>query len=267
MGLGAEFTGAGRSVIGTGFALPRVPTGGRRSLACAPLRPVGARRNCIFTARGGVTLMGAGRRVISNGFALPRDADRRSAFPGLRAALPGGGSAQLHFHSKRWCGTHGGRASRHQQWFRAPARCRPEVGVPWPARRSARWGLGATAFSQQEVVCHLRWQGVASSAMVSRSRAMPVGDRRSKLSPRSFSFGSTRFRGPVGCGAGLKAPTGRTGGVPFHPRPVSGRAQVRSGSVMTSTRAGPSVASAVLKASVNCSARSTRMPRPPQSVA
>ena len=52
-----------------------------------------------------------------------------------------------------------------------------------------------------------------------------------------------------------------------YPRPVSSPAQVRSGSVMTSTRAGPSVASAVLKASVNCSARSTRMPTPPQSVA
>ena len=33
---GAALTLAWRSVIGAGFALPRVPTGGRRSLACAP---------------------------------------------------------------------------------------------------------------------------------------------------------------------------------------------------------------------------------------
>ena len=241
MGLGAEFTGAGRSVIGTGFALPRVPTGGRRSracgaappcwgpgatafsqqevvwhsrrqgvassamvsrsramptggrrsLACAPLCPVGARRNCIFTvrggvaltaagrrvisngfarprdadrrsafpclrrrsallgarrnciftARGGVALTAAGRRVISNGFALPRDADRRSAFPGLRAALPGRGSARLHFHSKRWCGTHGGRAQRHRRGFRAPARA--DRRSAFPGLRAALPGGGS----------------------------------------------------------------------------------------------------------------------------
>ncbi len=85
MGCGAEFTLAGRRVMSAGFALPRVPTGGRRSLACG-------------------------------------------------AALPGGGSAQLHFHSKRWCDTHGGRAQRHRRGFRAPARA---------DRRSAFPGLRA----------------------------------------------------------------------------------------------------------------------------
>ena len=35
-------------------------------------------------------LMLVWRSVISVGFALPRDADLRSAFPGVRAALPGG---------------------------------------------------------------------------------------------------------------------------------------------------------------------------------
>ena len=37
---GAALTLAGPGVIGAGFALPRVPTGGRRSLACVPLCPV-----------------------------------------------------------------------------------------------------------------------------------------------------------------------------------------------------------------------------------
>ena len=158
--------------MSAGFALPR-DAGRRPALPGLRRRSAlwGARRNCIFTARGGVALTGAGRSVIGAGFALPRDADRRSAFPGLRAALPGGGSAQLHFHSKRWCGTHGGRAQRHRRGFRAPARADRRSAFPGLRRRSARWGLGATAFSQQEVVWHSRGQGAASLALVSRSRA------------------------------------------------------------------------------------------------
>ena len=290
MGRGGEFTGAGRSVIGAGFALPRVPTGGRRSLACAPLCPVGARRNCIFTARGGGECTLAGRSVMRAGFALPRDAGRRPAL--LSCASRDG----------MWCGIHVGRAQRHEGWFRAPARCRSETGAPWPARRSARWGLGATAFSQQDVVWHSRGQGVASRALVSRSRAMPVGDRRSLACGAAplgggsvqLHFHSKRwcatyggraqchegwFRAPARCRSETGAPlflarqyaVSRPGAPrcwrPLHSRLVSSRAQVRSGSVMTSTRAGPSLASAVRRASVNCSARSTRMPRPPQSVA
>ena len=50
---------------------------------------------------------------------------------------------------KRRCGTHVGRARRHRRRFRAPARCRPEVGVPVPARHPLCRGPGATAFSQQ----------------------------------------------------------------------------------------------------------------------
>ena len=114
----------------------------------APLRPVGgpaqlhfhSKRWCALTA----ALMGGRARpgsVISAGFALPRDADRRSAFPGLRAALPGGGSAQLHFHSKRWCGTHGGRAQRHRRGFRAPARA--DRRSAFPGLRAALPGGGS----------------------------------------------------------------------------------------------------------------------------
>ena len=46
----------------------------------------------------------------------------------------------------------------------------------------------------ERVVRHSRWQGPASSAQVSRSRAMPVGDRRSEPFPRFFSIGDVRFR-------------------------------------------------------------------------
>ena len=51
---------------------------------------------------------------------------------------------------------------------------------------------------------HARWQGAASPPLVSRSRAMPAGGRRSKPSPRSFSFGSTRFGGPAGRAASCR---------------------------------------------------------------
>ena len=56
--------------------------------------------------------------------------------------------------------------------FRPPAAGDAGVntGGPFPARHPG-WG----------VVQHSRWQGAASSALVSRSRAMPVGDRRSAV--------------------------------------------------------------------------------------
>ena len=47
-------------------------------------------------------------------------------------------------------------------------------------------------------------------ALVSRSRAMPAGGRRSKPSPRFFSVSDGSFAAG-GRDAGLKAPTGRTG--------------------------------------------------------
>ena len=80
MGCGAEFTLVGRSVMSAGSRSRAMPVGDRRSLACAPLCPVGARRNCIFTARGGVALTGAGRSVmalVSRSRAMPVG-DRRS---------------------------------------------------------------------------------------------------------------------------------------------------------------------------------------------
>ena len=48
-----------------------------------------------------------------------------------------------------------------------------------------------------ERVRHSRRQSAASSALVSRSRAMPTRGRRSKPSPRFFALGTTRFPPPV----------------------------------------------------------------------
>ena len=41
------------------------------------------------------------------------------------------------------------------------------------------------------------WHGAASSALVSRSRAVPAGGRRSKPSPRLFSLREVRSPGPA----------------------------------------------------------------------
>ena len=65
--------------------------------------------------------------------------------------------------------------------------------------------------------------GAESSALVSRSRAMPAGGRRSKPSLRFFTIGGTQFRGPPGLGAGVN-----TGG-PL-PERHRGWGAIRSGS-------------------------------------
>ena len=209
---------------------------------------------------------------MSAGFALPRDAGRRPALLS-RATVAGRSDAgRMSLGNSRSGRSVIGAVSRSRA-------CRPEVGVPWPARRSARWGLGDCIFRPTH-----------GGRGASRFRAPARADRRSAFPGlRAAPPGGVRrnciftARGGVALtgagrsviGAGFALP--RDAGHPLaadprpargsHPRPVSSPAQVRSGSVMTSTRAGPLVASAVLKASVSCSARSTRMPRPPQRVA
>ena len=104
----------------------------------------------------------AWRNFIGAGFALPRDASRRLALPWRRASR---GSAKRGCVRRQGCiftanahdrvrlhtppvmkkrGPHPGMAQRHRRWFRAPARCRPEAGVPSRPRafsRSARRAL------------------------------------------------------------------------------------------------------------------------------
>ena len=105
--------------------------------------PVGDRRSASWLAMRDL----AARRAAVPGFALPRDAGRR---PALRFFVVGARSR---------C------ASRSGAGFRAPARCRSETGAPlfrgWRSAISLR---------------------VEQRCRVSRSRAMPVGDRRSAFS-------------------------------------------------------------------------------------
>ena len=96
----------------------------------------------------------AARRAAVPGFALPRDAGRR---PALRFFAVGDARSRG--------------ASSSSAGFRAPARCRSETGAPSPALvRGWRCAIS---------------RRVAQQCRVSRSRAMPVGDRRS--SPRACS--------------------------------------------------------------------------------
>ena len=83
--------------------------------------------------------------------------------------------------------------------------CRPAPGELAGGRRS----LARPRFAQVPLLARL-W------------RAVPTGGRRSKPSPRFFPMG-TRFAALGGRGAGLKAPTGRTGR-----RSLRGRALRRS---------------------------------------
>ena len=109
-------------------------------------RDAGRRPALRFFAVGDARSRGASRSGA--GFALPRDAGRR---PALRFFVVGD--------------TRSRGASRSGAGFRAPARCRSEAGAP--------------LFRRWRCAISLR---VAQRCRVSRSRAMPVGDRRSACS-------------------------------------------------------------------------------------
>ena len=96
-----------------------VPTRGRRSLACVSLCLVASSREANHPRTRGPSC-----RPPAAGCA-----DQRSAFPCLYVALPGGVEPR-------------GESSPHSGSFLPPAYgglCRPEVGVPLPACRSAWW--------------------------------------------------------------------------------------------------------------------------------
>ena len=92
---GAAPTFAGPHAIGAGFALPRVPTGGRRSLAGVPLCRVGnvSRRTPSRNWEYALSLRCAGR-CRSEG----PHRENWPAFPCRRAIRAVGGPARLHFH-------------------------------------------------------------------------------------------------------------------------------------------------------------------------
>ena len=95
--------------------------------------------------------------------------------------------------------THAGMAQCHRRRFRAPARCRSETGAP------AVPAFVPRLRQRQEV------------AQVSRSRAMPVGDRRSKPSRRFFAADDASSRCASRSGAGPQREKRSRLGRPVHP--------------------------------------------------
>ena len=82
---------------------------------------------------------------------------------------------------------------RRRGWFRAPARCRSEAPTGRTGRRSAaRLAMGV---SRPSASC---WHNAASSGLVSRSRAMPVGDQRSSDAGRRPALQRCRSEAPIG---------------------------------------------------------------------
>ena len=102
---------------------------------------------------------------------------------------------------------------RHWCGFRAPARCRSETGAPALAALAGAGVIGAgfalprDAGRRPALQLLLRWLGPASLVQVSRSRAMPVGDRRS--SSCCVGWGRRHwcgFRAPARCRSETGAP-------------------------------------------------------------
>ena len=165
-----------------------MPVGDRRSKRCRRWFRAPAR---CRSETGAPSVVGAGfalprdagetgaPSVVGAGFALPRDAGRRPALQALSAlvsrsrAMPVGDR----------------RSKRCRRWFRAPARCRSETGAPSVV--GAGFALPRDAGQRPALQ--------ALSALVSRSRAMPVRDRRSKRCRRWF-------RAPARCRSETGAP-------------------------------------------------------------
>ena len=118
---------------------------------------------------------------------------------------------------KRWCGPHVGRAGRHWRRFRAPARCRPEVGVPSGSRDFCAWGIRGLLPSGQRADRRSAFQAVP--AIFARGGfvvccppgSVPTGGRRSKRFPRFLRVWDSWF-------AALRAACRPEVGVPSGPR-------------------------------------------------
>ena len=228
-----------------------VPTGGRRSLACRAISPSGVRAETGVILTVGVFGRGAADRRSA---AVPRLFAMRWEFRGAaelcrphredcrseRSALQS--SSRLFSvcgarHSRWRDGASSGRVSRSRAM-------RSETGAPaalvlglWCAALTlAGWSVIGAGFalprdagrrpalqpcSRLFSVCgarRSRWQDGASSVLVSRSRAMPVGDRRSSRARacsrsvvRGAHVGGTErhrggFRAPARCRSETGAP-------------------------------------------------------------
>ena len=162
------------------------------------------------------------------------------AFRRSRAMPVGGRSAQLHFHSKRWCGTHVGRAQRHERWFRAPARCRSETGAPCAQRAAGSPGHDpGDAARRDGGECTLVGRSVMSAGFALPRDAGRRPALRSRASRDGMWWGihvgraqrhERWFRAPARCrsetGAPFRAPAGMGCGAEFT---LAGRSVMSAG--------------------------------------
>ena len=208
-GKSAAPTLAGPRVMRAGFALRR-DTGQRPALQEEKVRP-----------RGAVAASGAGRvrHALGHGAVSCARVSRSRAMPvrDRRSTRKRCGPGERWRHPVRGgCGTHLGMAQCHVRGFRAPARCRSETGAPKKVRPR-----GAVAASGAGRVRHALGHGAVSCARVSRSRAMPVRDRRSKkVRPRGAvaASGAGRVRHALGHGAVSCARVSRSRAMPVRDR-------------------------------------------------
>ena len=78
-------------------------------------------------------------------------------------------------------GTHSDRAHHHRRWFRAPARCRPEAGVP--SRPCAFAQLGVRGFDRLSAVDAGRRPALRRPRACSRSTMRDLDARRAVRNP------------------------------------------------------------------------------------
>ena len=131
----------------------------------------------------GAALALAGRSVVGAGFALPRDAGRRPRSRALASAPGEGGALALAGRSVVGAGFALPRdAGRRPALQEGAAFALGGAVLSALVSRSRAMPVGDRRSRRVALACCRRWFRVLS-VLVSRSRAMPVGDRRSKNWP------------------------------------------------------------------------------------
>ena len=196
----AALTLAEPDVIGAGFALPRVPTGGRRSLAAGAIWTAGVpARGCILTAtvqRSAFPCLRAIRPVGVPARSCISTATGRRSLPG--GAMQPGASSKQRWAPARERRRPGGRESGLPP---TPLSGKPSVSAAAPSSRAASrcprttwWRTGARASPRRD-------SGAARSARRLGAPAFRPAPRRAP--PRRLIVPRSSRQ--------LRRPTGRTG--------------------------------------------------------
>ena len=220
LGVCAALALAGRSVIAGSFALPR--DADQRSAfqavpAAAPRRlfavSSASRRRCR-APKGGLPRgrrSAVARHPVLEGYAPRREPSRRLGRAPPRPCGPlcrcehRRSLASAPSGVRRGCGSHGGEAQRHRRWFRAPARCRPEVGVPSRLRAcSQSAGRGFAPDGRRAYRC-VTWCSLPRRAA---GAGCPAPSSRASGSRRPGAGTEPRLRGGRATRSGIASGSG-----------------------------------------------------------